>query len=1372
MDKETRNKLRNVVTQCRKLLEESVSQVLQGRFGIHADGKVEDAAGLKHLSDEEQHYREQAIVHLRHIAASGMKPKDAVAQLIREVAFTHLNRLAAFKLMESRKLIREAVSRGPKSNGYKFYLADHPDDYKLDTGGQQEVAYSHFLLWQAQQFSGEISALFSPNDLANRLFPPQRVLDQVLEFINADDIAYIWARSDGEDETGDETIGWIYQYFTPKELRDAARDPKRGGSAAPRNSHELAFRNQFFTARYVVRFLVDNTLGRIWYEMRKGQTALADTCKYLVRRKDESFLDEAQEAPPPQNTDGLSQEQLLALPVQIPHRSKKDPRKLKVLDPAVGSAHFLLYCFDLLQVIYEEAYTDAELGPALQTDYPTLDELKTAVPALILRHNLHGIDIDLRATQIAGLALWLRAQRAYQDLGIKGANRPPITRANIVCAEPMPGESDLLEEFTAALQPRVLGQLVEVVFDKMKLAGEAGSLLKIEEELRGAIAEAKRQWQAGTKQEQLILWEGIRRPRVEQMTLFDVKSVTDEAFWEDAEAKVFDALRQYAARAANGRGLSRRLFAEDAQRGFGFIDACRQRYDVVLMNPPFGEAPLGARGYLYSSIPETARDLVAGFISRGTELLCAHGILGAITNRTVFFSDFLEEWRSVVFGGGRAGLGVMADLGYGVLDAVVETAAYTCKRASTRECVFINLLGSTDKGRDLVSGVGSVKLGGKSDRRIFVRTLDDFRFMPDFRFAYHLHGFWMKLLNQTETHPLYQSKAGLTTGDDFRYLRCSWEIPLGPNRSKNWMWLAKGGEFSRYASTIHLMVDWDARDDLNRTRNDELYGKRGVTYTERTTSNLSCRVLNAESAFSGAGPGVIPYDERDCNFLLAYLNSAVASYCLEALIGGGDSSASGTAARHLEPGYLQRLPVVALADEQRSWFNELMLDVLRREVELLDDECHPLFSVPKIGGTCSLKEGATTKVQAYFAALGDMYPQLRDMDARVLELLHVPPNRAADLYEDTGYPLPTNCDLSSLPEGWKRIVMADGEDAAPARDDDESRTRLDTKLSSHLHSRLERLAHRFNVAPESMCAELAASPDLLPEVVASYVRDVLSLSVGFIFGRWNVRFAIEGQTDFVVADPFGPLPLRPPAMLQNCDGAPECETAADYPVRIDGDGVLVDDPDHTNDIVRRVREALAVIWPDRSEAIEQEAAEFLVVKDLREYFRRSGSGGFWLDHVRRYSKSRRKAPIYWLLQSSRRNYAIWLYYHRLDKDILFKALLNYAEPKVRLEEDRLKTLLNQKVAAGAAGRAARQLEKDIDKWEALVSELREFRDKLKRVADLHLIPDLNDGVVLNIAPLHELVPWREAKDYWDELLAGKYEWSSIGKQLREKGMVK
>ena len=88
----------------------------------------------------------------------------------------------------------------------------------------------------------------------------------------------------------------------------------------------MAFRNQFFTPRYVVEFLVDNTLGRTWYEMRGGETALGTRCRFLSLTEDKQDEDSNRKA----------------------FRGKKDPREIKVLDPACGSGHFLLYCFDLL----------------------------------------------------------------------------------------------------------------------------------------------------------------------------------------------------------------------------------------------------------------------------------------------------------------------------------------------------------------------------------------------------------------------------------------------------------------------------------------------------------------------------------------------------------------------------------------------------------------------------------------------------------------------------------------------------------------------------------------------------------------------------------------------------------------------------------------------------------------------------------------------------------------------------------------------------------------------------------------------------------------------------------------------------------------
>jgi len=118
------------------------------------------------------------------------------------------------------------------------------------------------------------------------------------------------------------------------------------------------------------------------------------------------------------------------------------------------------------------------------------------------------------------------------------------------------------------------------------------------------------------------------------------------------------------------------------------------------------------------------------------------------------------------------------------------------------------------------------------------------------------------------------------------------------------------------------------------------------------------------------------------------------------------------------------------------------------------------------------------------------------------------------------------------------------------------------------------------------------------------------------------------------------------------------------------------------------------------------------------------------------------------------------------------TLVNHVEPKIRMETSRIETIRSQKTAAGDSGKEAKRLSKELERQEDLLSELRDFEDKLRRAANLHLDPDLNDGVVLNIAPLWELVPWKEAKKHWEELLAGEYEWSSIGKQLRERGLVK
>ncbi len=253
------------------------------------------------------------------------------------------------------------------------------------------------------------------------------------------------------------------------------------------------------------------------------------------------------------------------------------------------------------------------------------------------------------------------------------------------------------------------------------------------------------------------------------------------------------------------------------------------------------------------------------------------------------------------------------------------------------------------------------------------------------------------------------------------------------------------------------------------------------------------------------------------------------------------------------------------------------------------------------------------------------------------------------------------------------------------------------------------------------------------------------------------------------------LRARPDAITLPPEGSfqgPAAIPDSEYPIPIAWDGILVDDPGlgehpepHPGDVVRRVREVLAVLWPDNHAAIEAEACEILSVRELRDYFRKPS--GFFADHLKRYSKSRRKAPIYWPLSTPSGSYTLWLYYHRLDDQLLYTAVNRYVAPKIAQVEARIARM--EAELSQATGRAAAALRDQLDGTRALLTELRQFRAELLRIAALPYKPDLNDGVIINAAPLHKLFRLRKwAKDseaVWRKLEAGDYDWAHLAYTL-------
>jgi hypothetical protein len=644
MDDATRRALHTMVDAVRRLLETSVREGLESRFGIRPDGSVETPDRLA-LDGGALRARDELVAYLRHLQAGahGAQPAAAKActQLVREIAFTHLNRLVALKMAEhpSRRLVREAIGRGAQSNGFRFYRADHPEVEALWESGQQEAAYRGFLLWQGQALAAQVADLFAPESPADRFVPPLRVLEEILAQINAPEVAPAWAE--------EETVGWIYQYFTPKEQRDAARK----ANPAPQDSYELAFLNQFYTPRYVVEFLTQNTLGRLWFQMRGGQTVLAECCRYLLPP-------EALGSDAPGEGSGSER----------PGLGARDPRDLRVCDPACGSGHFLLYAFELLEAIYHEAWEDPRwpasscTGGSLRQDYPDPEAFAREVPGLILRYNLHGVDIDPRAVQVAGLALWLRAQRALEERGVPRSQRPDMPAAQVFCAEPMPEDEEPLDAFLAELDEPALAPAVRRLVARMRLIDEVGSLLKAEAEIESALTAAGRH-----------LLRDLPLGRMQQ---------GEDPLWADADGRLLAALGRFEEHAGNGRGYVRRLFARETRQGLAALDLLRAgRFDVVLMNPPFGDATPGSRPYLDEHYPVSRHDLAAAFVERGLELLRPGGMLGALTTRTPLFLSSSARWREdVLLRRGR--LMVMADLGHGVLEsAMVEAAAYCLEAA-------------------------------------------------------------------------------------------------------------------------------------------------------------------------------------------------------------------------------------------------------------------------------------------------------------------------------------------------------------------------------------------------------------------------------------------------------------------------------------------------------------------------------------------------------------------------------------------------------------------------------------------------------------------------------------------------------------------
>jgi hypothetical protein len=269
---------------------------------------------------------------------------------------------------------------------------------------------------------------------------------------------------------------------------------------------------------------------------------------------------------------------------------------------------------------------------------------------------------------------------------------------------------------------------------------------------------------------------------------------------------------------------------------------------------------------------------------------------------------------------------------------------------------------------------------------------------------------------------------------------------------------------------------------------------------------------------------------------------------------------------------------------------------------------------------------------------------------------------------------------------------------------------------------------------------------------------LLSWAVGVAFGRFDWRLAIGERAAPAEPDPFDPLPAKSPGMLPN----------AAEPFHAHA-GILVDDPGHPHDLARLVEEVLEAVFSDRWSVVREQAPAtepWPLTTDTRRWLQRD----FFPFHLQRYSKSRRKAPIYWPLSTTSGSYTLWVYYPSLTSQTLYTAMNDFVEPKLKQVGSDVTALRNK----GSA--RTRDDEKQFEALQAFELELIELRDTLLKLAPTYK-PSHDDGVQISAAPLWPLFrhkPWQKLlKDTWEKLKKGDYDWAHLAmnywpERVREK----
>jgi hypothetical protein len=671
------------VPRVREILDKDFTAELK-RLGIPWSGKPIPLEKMS-LPEEDKRIRTRVEALLRRDSLSEGSEQRGYENVRRELSYTCLNRLVGLKCMEARGLLYlpppgDADGSPEPTEVITFIPGQARSRYLRDLrsvgggrykyGDDAEQALLRDGLTAAYRFiTSEIRILFDPDHEYSCLWPTHGCMVKVIETINSDlpEDAY----------RAQDFLGWVYQFFNREEKKKVREDNK----GTPRSSYELSVINQFYTPSWVVKALVDNTLGRLWLQMHPDSSIRPMEPPPLP--SDGNWYQPIANYLVPSTGEKIRYERL-AEGGQI--ETFKRAADIALLDPACGTMHFGQYAFGLFYQMYLDEIQHA--GKPGWPSEPSIPESRL-IPAAIIENNLFGIDIDARAIQIASLSLLLTAKESARSAGHSPLD-VRLRKSNLVVANAVNIGEEKLRALVGGLSDRLGSRslqeaLFKIIWENLQNVGELGSLTQVRESVtrvldewveRRARDKGITRVRAPKEGRQLVLEPVVAEVEGDQRRQLELERQLLE---EEAEQIRLELLTGLEDAARSETDPAQRLFAEDTARGLKLLEMLSRQYDVVVMNPPYGSFVPRAKEFINAAYKLTKNNIYSVFIDRATQLVREEGYVGALVSSTfVNLKDF-EKLRTEILLK-RNPLILMLDLGFGILDdATVEAAAIVLK---------------------------------------------------------------------------------------------------------------------------------------------------------------------------------------------------------------------------------------------------------------------------------------------------------------------------------------------------------------------------------------------------------------------------------------------------------------------------------------------------------------------------------------------------------------------------------------------------------------------------------------------------------------------------------------------------------------------